>query len=239
MNADEHLESDLDRGIRHLRIARPARKNAVTLSMFAAMADMVRLANDDDATRTVLVSGAGDTFCAGHDLDAFAEWPQHAEDPVPRFMHALADFGKPLVIAVHGAAVGVGATMLLHADWICCTPDARLRFPFVDLGIGPEAGSSALLPRAVGLQRARRLLLGAEAIDGRRAFDWGLVTELCAPDELDSLALDRARALAAKPPDAIAGAKRLLNAPTHDLSQRIDVEVEFINESLAARAAAD
>lgn len=240
MSSDhEHLDSRIDDGIRRVRIERPARRNAITLEMFAALASILRAADADDATHAVLLSGAGDVFTAGHDLDAFAGWPQGDGDPVPAFLHALAGLGKPLVVAVHGAAVGVGATMLLHADWVCCAPDTRLRFPFVDLGIGPEAASSALLARAVGLPRARRLLLGGEAFSGQQAFDWGLVAELADAGRVLDTAAERAAALAAKPAHAFAGTKRLLATEPPGIGQRIDEEIAFINRSLAQRTATD
>ena len=239
MSTNEHVVTWIEEGVRRIRLERTARRNALTLPMFAALAATLEAADADPDVRAVMLSGAGAGFTAGHDLDAFAEWPQESGDPVPAFLHALARLDKPLVVAVHGDAVGIGATLLLHADWVCCTPGARLRFPFVDLGIGPEAGSSALLPRVVGLARARRLLLGGEAFSGSQAHDWGLVTELTEPDELPATAAGRARALADKPADAFRGIKRLLaRTPDADIAPRIDEEVEFINRSLAARAGA-
>jgi len=235
MGTEQQLHSRLTEGIRQVRIERPSRKNALTLPMFAELAAILDEANRDTDVRAVVLSGGGDSFTAGHDLDAFAQWPQQRGDPVPAFLHALADLDKPLIVAVHGVAMGIGATLLLHADWVCCLADARLRFPFVDLGIGPEAGSSFLLARAVGLQRARRLLLGGEEFSGRQAFEWGLVTELVDHDVLMENTLLRAHALADKPAPAFAGIKQLIKRPPTGIGERIDEELAFINHALAER----
>ncbi|VTU27409.1 2,3-dehydroadipyl-CoA hydratase [Variovorax sp. PBL-H6] len=223
-----------DEGVLSLEINRTGKRNAVDLPMFDVLARELANANADDAVRAVLLCGAGNGFCAGHDLKAFEQWPQSPDDPVPRFLHALAALRKPLVIAVQGWAVGIGATSLLHADWVVAAPDASLRFPFLDLGIAPEAGSSLLLARAVGLLRARRLLLGAEPIDGQTAHAWGLVTELRPADQLRAAAIDRAGKLANKSPSMFKRVKDWLALDT-DLHARIDEEIEAINVAVLER----
>jgi len=218
-----------------LEIHRPDRRNAIDMPMFDCLARELIAANGDETVGAVLLCGAGEGFCAGHDLQAFdTHWPQHPTDPVPRFLHALADLRKPLVIAVQGWAVGIGATGLLHADWVLAAPGAKLRFPFVDLGIAPEAGSTLLLARAIGTPRARRLLLGGEAISAEQALDWGLVAELCPATELRATATERARALAAKPAAMFGRIKSWL-APLDEVHARIDEEVEAINQALIQR----
>ncbi len=230
----EGIHSRHDGEVLVLEIDRTAKRNAIDLAMFGALADALCAAQDQAETRAVLLCGAGEGFTAGHDLQAFAQWPQAAHGPVPRFLHALAGLRKPLVIAVHGWAVGIGATALLHADWVLADPDAVLRFPFVDLGIAPEAGASLLLAPAVGTLRARQLLLGGGAITAREACDWGLVTELAARIELRGAALARARDLAAKPQGMVRRIKEWL-APADALHARIDEEIEAINQAVRER----
>lgn len=111
-------------------IMRPHKRNALTLEMFSALADRLEAAQDDVSVRVVVLCGAGGHYTAGHDLEDFTRWPQHPGDPVPRALHALASLSKPVVIAVHGVAMGFGATSLLHADWSVGSADARLRLPF-------------------------------------------------------------------------------------------------------------
>lgn len=223
-----------DDGVLTIEIDRKSKRNAIDLPMFELLAREFTSANADDGVRAVLLCGAGEGFCAGHDLKAFDQWPQSPDDPVPRFLHALAALRKPLVIAVQGWAVGIGATALLHADWVIAVPHASLRFPFLDLGISPEAGSSLLLARAVGSLRARRLLLGAEPIDGETALAWGLVTELQPAEALRAAAVRRAKLLAAKPPTMFKRVKEWLSLEA-DLHARIDEEIEVINQAVADR----
>lgn len=217
-----------------LEIHRVDRRNAIDLAMFDALANGIVVADADAAISAVLLCGAGDGYTAGHDLQAFEQWPQSPSDPVPRFLHALAALRKPLVIEVQGWAVGVGATSLLHADWVLAAPGAKLRFPFVDLGIAPEAGSSLLLARAVGSLRARQLLLGGEAISSEQAHAWGLVTELRPASGLRAAAIERAQALGAKPTAMYTRIKSWL-APEAEVHARIDEEIATINQALAER----
>lgn len=231
----ETIRASRDGGVLCLEIHRPERRNAIDMPMFDRLASELTTADADGAVGAVLLCGAGEGFCAGHDLQAFdSHWPQRSTDPVPRFLHALAGLRKPLVIAVQGWAVGIGATGLLHADWVLAAPGAKLRFPFVDLGIAPEAGSTLLLACAIGTPRARRLLLGGEAIGAEQALDWGLVAELCPAAELRATALERARALAAKPAAMFGRIKSWL-APLDEVHARIDEEVEAINQALIER----
>lgn len=226
-----------DEGVLILEIDRMSKRNAIDMPMFDLLARAFTTANVDDSVRAVLLCGAGDGFCAGHDLSAFDQWPQSPDDPVPRFLHALAALRKPLIIAVQGWAVGIGATALLHADWVIAAPRASLRFPFLDLGISPEAGSSLLLARAVGSLRARRLLLSAEPIDGETAQAWGLVTELQPAEVLRAAAVQRAKLLAAKPSPMFKRVKDWLSLET-DLLARIDEEIEIINQAVVERRSA-
>ncbi|TPG26523.1 enoyl-CoA hydratase-related protein [Variovorax guangxiensis] len=223
-----------DEGVLTLEIDRQSKRNSIDLPMFDLLAREFKNANADDDVRAVLLCGAGDGFCAGHDLKAFDQWPQSADDPVPRFLHALAALRKPLIIAIQGWAVGIGATALLHADWVVAAPRTSLRFPFLDLGIAPEAGSSLLLARAVGSLRARQLLLGAEPIDGETAHAWGLVTELQPSAALRAAAVHRAKLLAAKPPPMFKRVKDWLSLEG-DLHARIDEEISAINQSVMER----
>lgn len=230
----ETIQATLDAGVLCLEIRRADKRNAIDLPMFDRLAQELTRADGDVAVKAVLLCGAGDGFSAGHDLQAFEQWPQSASDPVPRCLHALAGLRKPLVIAVQGWAVGIGATSLLHADWVLAAPGARLRFPFVDLGIAPEAGSSLLLARAVGSLRARQLLMSGEAVSSEQGLAWGLVTEVVPSDELRQRALDRARALGDKPA-AIFGRIKTWLAPADEVHARIDEEIAAINRAILER----
>ncbi len=209
----------------HIRLTRPAKRNALTAAMYAAMADAMAQAEADPAIRAVVFSGEGQGFCAGNDLaDFVANRPSGEGAPVQRFIRALAAARKVLVAAVHGQAIGIGTTMLLHCDFVFAEPDARLQMPFVDLALVPEAGSSLLLPNLVGQRVAAELLLLGEAMGAERAEQLGLVNRVVpagtALAEADALV---AR-LAAKPAGALLATKVLMKSATRDLPGRIAEE---------------
>ncbi len=167
-----------DGAVTRIRFDRPAKRNALTVSMYAAMADALTAA-ETNGTAVVLFSGAGPGFCAGNDLvDFMSNLPAGEDAPVTRFLHALAATTRIVVAAVQGRAVGVGTTMLLHCDFVIAEEDAILQMPFTDLALVPEAASSLLVPRLVGPRRAADLLLLGEPVPAARAETLGLVNRV-------------------------------------------------------------
>lgn len=231
MKQIESVTFNVQDGILHICIDRAEKRNALTMPMFTAIADTLQRADRRDDIRCILVTGNGAAFCAGHDLKAFDEWPQQPRDPVPTFLRAIAAVRKPVVIAVHGSAAGIGVTWLLHADWTVTSADTIFKLPFVDLGIAPEAASTLLLKQAVGLPRAKRLLFGGEAFTGAEAYQWGLVAELAAPAEVRARAFERAALLASKEPAILRRIKDWLH-PTDAYLERINEEVAEINAAV-------
>jgi len=153
-------------GICELRFNRPEKRNAITHQMYEELGAHLRSALADQAVRTVLLSGAGASFSAGNDLNDFLTGPEFTSaHPVMDVLRTLATFDKPLVAAVHGPTIGIGVTMLLHCDLVVAAQGTQLIMPFVALGLVPEAGSSLLLPRLVGAQRAAELLLLGQPLD--------------------------------------------------------------------------
>ncbi|WP_342619510.1 enoyl-CoA hydratase-related protein [Rhodoferax sp. GW822-FHT02A01] len=227
----EFVKCSVQDGVWHICIDRPEKRNALTMPMFAAIADALKAADQRDDVRSILVTGTGNVFCAGHDLKSFEEWPQQSQDPVPIFLHTIADVRKPVVIAAHGSATGIGVTWLLHADWVVTSVDSVFRLPFIDLGIVPEAASTLLLQRAIGFSRAKRLLLGGEKFTGAEAYQWGLVAELSSNAEVYGRALERAKFLASKDPVILRCIKDWLH-PSSEYHRRIDEEVIEINAAV-------
>jgi enoyl-CoA hydratase/carnithine racemase len=228
------VHSALSDGVLELTLARPAKKNAVTGAMYAALAAALETADADPAVRCVLIAAQGADFCAGNDLQDFLGAGVSALDaggPTLRFLHALAALETPLVAAVQGRAVGVGATLLLHCDLVVAAPDASLILPFVKLGLTPEAGSSLLLPAQVGQRVAAEMVLLGRPMVAERALMLGLINQI----DADPLGAARAMAqeAAAQPPGAVRAAKRLLRAPPEDLHQRIDREAQVFLGQLA------
>src|SRR3954454_7509235 len=158
---------------------RPTKRNAMTSSMYATLADVFNYAATDERTRVVLWHGAGDSFSAGNDIEDFLKNPPGPGDsPQARLMNALVDFDKPLVAAVQGAAIGGGTTMLTHCDFVYAGESAKFQMPFVNLAVVPEFGSSYSLPARVGHIRAAELILLGLPFDARRAAELGVVTQV-------------------------------------------------------------
>jgi enoyl-CoA hydratase/carnithine racemase len=218
-------------------INRPDKKNALTDTMYGALAEAFEQARTDTATRCLVVTGAGDVFTAGHDLADFAAVAAGAVTPramrVHRFLDALADFDKPLVAAVPGLAIGIGTTMLLHCDLVYLSETASLSTPFVDLGLVPEAASSLLLPARIGAVRAYAMFALGERIDAATAFAWGLANAVVAPDALQETARAAATALAGKPPGALAATKRLMREGL-GIPARLATETDVFVDRLAS-----
>jgi enoyl-CoA hydratase/carnithine racemase len=213
-------------GVLELRLDRPAKKNALTFAMYAALTEGLQQAQGDPAVRATLITASGETFCAGNDIGDFLKPRDDSGAAHPsRFIEQLAGFDKPLVAAVQGPAIGVGATMLLHCDLVYAAPTARLRMPFVSLGLVPEAGSSLLLPRRVGDAIAAEMLLLGAWIHAERARELRLINDIVPSlTELAPFARQRAQELAACPPGALRTTRALLRGDTAALRARIQSE---------------
>jgi enoyl-CoA hydratase/carnithine racemase len=194
---------------------RLAKKNAFDNAMYRAMTRAVDAAQDDPEVRVLLITGAGDTFCAGQD---FSEMSAEAgsDHGFPGFLRALGDCDKPMVTAVNGAGIGLGLTMLLHTDINYIARGARLRAPFVTLAVVPEAASSYLLPIVIGHQRAAEILFTARWIDAEESVALGLTFAVVPPEQLFDTALAKAAEIAANPPNAVRHTKRLLRVWRRD-----------------------
>ncbi len=207
----EHIQTDLQDGVLDIRFNRPEKKNALTLAMYTAIADLLVQADGEDAVRVVLIAGNGGSFTSGNDVADFLKSPPTGqESPVVKFLTAISFARKPVVAAVSGAAIGIGTTMLLHCDLVFAEAGALFQMPFVNLGLCPEAGSSLLLPRMMGHQRAAELVLLGEPFNAEEARDVGIVNIICCDGDLMETARTKAQQLAAQPPAAVRLAKRLL-----------------------------
>jgi enoyl-CoA hydratase/carnithine racemase len=207
---------------------RPAKKNAITTAMYAGLAEILETAAKDDATRVVLIHGAGDSFTAGNDLEDFVKNPPGPGDsPQMRLFAALNGFDKPLVAAVHGFAVGIGTTILVHCDFVYAGASARFGTPFVDLALVPEMGSSYGLSALVGRRAAAELLLLGTRFDAARAEQVGLVTATAPDDAFLEKAMHAAQKLSEKPPGALISSKRLMKRTSREpLAEAGRLEVE-------------
>ena len=203
--------------ILRIQLNRPAKRNAMTSAMYVALADILNKAAKDDNTRVVLWHGAGDSFCAGNDIDDFLKNPPGpGESPQARLMEALVNFDKPLVAAVQGAAIGGGTTMLLHCDFIYAGESTKFQMPFINLAVVPEFGSSSIVPARIGHVRAAELILLGTPFDAKRAAELGLVNQVMPDTDVMAKARETAEKLAAKPAAALQASKRLLKQPSRE-----------------------
>jgi len=200
--------------ILRLQFNRPSKKNAMTSAMYITMADLLNNAAKDDSVRVVLWHGAGDSFCAGNDLEDFLKNPMGPGDsPQSRLIEALINFDKPVVAAVQGFAIGGGTTMLTHCDSVYAGESAKFQMPFINLALVPEFGTSYSLPARIGYLRAAELIQLGQPFDAKHAMELGLVTQVVADEKLLATATATAQKLAEKPADALQACKRLMKNP--------------------------
>ncbi|KAB0522055.1 enoyl-CoA hydratase [Pseudomonas extremorientalis] len=224
-----------ERGALILQFNRPDKKNALTRAMYTQLANALEHADADADIRCVLIQGSSECFTAGNDIGDFLEQPPSDLDSPPfHFMKSLLNCRKPVIAAVAGSAVGIGTTLLLHCDLVYISRDARLRMPFVNLGLCPEFGSSLILPRLLGHAKAAELLLLGEGFTGEQAVAWGLATEALGNGEA---ALAKAREVAerfeALAPGAVQVTKQLMKSVDREqLRQVIEEEGALFTQRL-------
>jgi len=253
LNPTEHfVKTERDGAIGSIVLSRPERRNALKSTMYGGIADALREFQRDDTIRVVMLRGEGRDFCAGNDIGDFHAFGNAVEKtgldpqsivgrktPSIDLVHVLMEFDKPLIACIQGNAIGFGATMLLHCDFVIAELDARLKYPFVDLALVPEAGSSILLQERVGYLKAAQILFHANAVDAPTALGLGLVSEVVEAGAGAARGAEIAAALAAKPPAALRATKRLLKRGPEPLADRVTEEFRVIAErttSAEARA---
>ena len=219
-----------------IQFNRPRKKNALKAEMYHAVRETLEAADADPTVCVVYITGSGDSFTAGNDLNSFLQTP--GSDAAARFITQISKTETPLVAAVNGLAVGVGVTMLLHCDLVYAADQARFNFAFIDLGVVPEAAASYLLPRMVGQRRAAELLMLGERFDAQTAQSIGLVNRVTPSEELEAFAWQKAQQLASKPPEALRQTKMLLKRGTADaVAETIPVELGIFAERMRSTEA--
>ena len=228
----------IDAGVMTITFNRLDKKNSITSSMYAAMADAVAQAGADPAVRVVVFQGHESIFSAGNDIGDFLNQPPSTqESPVFRFLRGIATFEKPLLAAVAGPAVGIGTTLLFHCDLVYAGDNAAFSMPFVNLGLCPEAASSLLAPRMFGYHRAAEALLMGEPFFAEAAQEVGLVNRVVPPTEVNGYAQAQARKLAAKPLSSLIATKRLMKGDQQAVLQKMDEEGQSFGRMLREPAA--
>ncbi len=237
---DLRVEVDVD-GVGRITLDRPEAKNALTIGMRDGIIDAVRSFRADPKVRAVLVTGEGSAFCAGMDLSASTVSqagkpgfnPRNTSEAlrsgVQTFIRELWELDKPTIAAVNGAAVGPGAHLALACDFVLVHPRTRFMWTFAKWGLVADGGGAYLLPRLVGLPKAKAMIMLGEGATGQEAVDLGLAYR-CVDDSdvLLTEALTVARTLAAGPTRSLGLSKRLLNASFEtDLASSLELEGHF------------
>jgi enoyl-CoA hydratase/carnithine racemase len=233
----EEIITERSDGVLRVELNRPSRKNAMTVGMYTALADIFNDAARDASIRVVLWHGAGDSFCAGNDIEDFLNNPPgQGDSPQARLENALVDFDKPLVAAVHGVAIGGGTTMLTHCDFVYAGEQTKFQMPFINLAVVPEFGSSWSIPASAGYLRAAELILLGAPFDARQAADLGLVTRVAPEPALMLTAIETVQSLAAKPAEALQASKRLMR---RGVREQIKAAMKAENEEFSRQIRSD
>ena len=239
----DHVLTERREGLLAITLARPERRNAITVAMYAALADAIEGAAGDPSVRLITIEGQGEDFTAGNDLADFMKEmpaPGTTDIPVWRLLRALANNEVPIVAAVHGNAVGIGTTMLFHCDFVIAEEGCRFVMPFVDLGLVPEAASSLLLPRLAGRRAAARHLLLGEPFGATEALAMGLASHVAPKGSLGAARDKLVAALLAKPAEAMRLTQKLLRRADRDeVLQRMELENGHFAERLTSAEVRD
>tara|TARA_R110001606_G_scaffold299163_1_gene446903 strand:- start:1675 stop:2433 length:759 start_codon:yes stop_codon:yes gene_type:complete len=208
-----------------LTIARPEKRNAITQAMYAAMADALEHYATSDDSRAFVITGADEYFTSGNDIRDFSMGDQgDATPPVLRFLTAISHCPKPVIAAVNGPAIGVGVTMLLHCDLVMAAAGATFSTPFVQLGLVPEAGSSMLLPAAVGMAVANEMLLAGRVLDATEAVNFGLASRVFSSADLLGKVHATAINVAASAPNSMKETKGLIRHGRDQMLEQMQKE---------------
>ena len=209
----DNIEFETQGRVAILRIARAAKKNALTAQMYSDIARVLEECRARDDLACLVVCGAGTDFCAGNDIDDFLDgYSMDAGTPWGRFLDAAIGFDKPMLIAAQGRAVGIGLTWMLLSDMVVADPDLQGSAPFVSLGLTPEAGSSATLQALVGPRRAFEVFYLGKVLSAQEAAQWNIVSRISQKGKALEEALEIAQHIAAQPQEAARQTMKLLRA---------------------------
>jgi enoyl-CoA hydratase/carnithine racemase len=239
------VQIDDANGVRTLTLNRPEALNAFNEALYDAATVALRAADEDPTVAVVLLTGAGRAFSAGNDLvemQARITNPdfQSGQYGFPGMIEALTNLRKPLILALNGLGVGIGATILGYADLVFMSSTARLKCPFTSLGVAPEAASSYLLPQLIGRQNAAWILMSSEWVDADEALRMGLAWKVCEPDDLLPEARRHAEVLASRPIPSLMAVKQTVVEPFRaQITAALEREYAQFAELMGGAANAD
>lgn len=234
----ELIQTQQSDGVLTIAINRADKKNALTREMYQSMADAIRSVKENSAIKVIRIRGEGSCFTAGNDISDFANRQdgEHVGETAA-FMAALAETPKVVIAQVHGLAVGIGTTLLLHCDFVYCATNTRFVLPFINLGLVPEYASSYLLPRLAGHRKAAEWLMLGEPFGADEACHFGLVTKVVDTDELAQTVDEVCAKLVGKPAFSLVQTKYLLKNDADDIQQQMNEELDVFIEAMGTEAA--
>ncbi|WP_068318270.1 enoyl-CoA hydratase-related protein [Polycladidibacter hongkongensis] len=231
------IEIEVKNGCQYITMSRPEKKNALTDAMYMSMAQA--LERQDETIACHVLRGAGGGFTAGNDIMDFMRFHANQTKPegVERFLKALVTCQQPLIAAVEGDAIGVGTTMLFHCDMVIAADTARLKTPFVDLGLVPEAAASLLAPRLMGHQKAFELLCLGNSFSAEDAHRCGLVNQIVPAAQLNETVSTLTATIAQKPREALRLSRQLLRPDAKQVMARMQEEIALFEQRLLSTEA--
>lgn len=233
-----HVKVELSNRVLSITLSRPEKKNALSRDMYEDMANAIEQVKSNREIAVVLFKGEGDCFTAGNDMQEFASVNAGMElRDNSLFIQALLECEVPVVAQVHGLAVGIGTTMLLHCDLVYCTPDTRFVLPFINLSLVPEYASSYILPRVAGHRKASQWLMLGEPFTASEGEKFGLVSQIVEADKLDGFVQSVVTKLLAKPQYALRQTKQLMKNEQEKIKLHMKDELDIFSELLTSEAA--
>ncbi len=233
------LVQTLDAGVLQLTLNRADKRNAFDRELYAALTDAIQAGDADPEVRVIRLAAEGGCFSAGNDIaDFLAEPEQRRTDPPLKLLQAMRACRKPIVAQVHGKAVGIGATLLLHCDLVYASEESALVFPFVALGLCPEGGSTQLIPQLAGHVKAFEWLVLGQPCSAQEAAQCGLVNAVLPVDQLEAQVSKNVTRLAALDPQAVQQSRRRLQlAVGEQLDALMQAEMDLFESLLEGEAA--
>jgi 2-(1,2-epoxy-1,2-dihydrophenyl)acetyl-CoA isomerase len=233
------LVVERDGAVLRVRLDRPDRRNAITDEMVAALIDTIEAAGSDEAVRVISLSATGEHFCSGFDLGGrgsdrprVGATQRRMRWQVNRLVPTMLETQTPIVTAARGWVIGLGLHLVLASDFAVVADDARLRAPFAAMGFTPDSGGSWLIPRLVGVARAKEMLMLGREVSGTRAAEWGMVGRAVPSNEVDAVAGELVDELASAATVAVGLSKLLIHR-----GLGADLERHLADEALAIELA--
>jgi len=213
--------------VARIAINRPEKLNAIRIRTYQELISALQIADDSQDCHLIVLEGEGGQFTAGNDLaDLVGSEGQQVMDGVQGIFDTMASLKKVVITVVEGVAVGIGTTLLLHSDIVVASKKTRFRLPFVNLGVCPEGGSSALLPQAIGLKMAKEVLLTGRFFSADEALAWGLINRVSEPGQAAEVAKEYVAQLLQQPLASLVATKELIRCHGVDVSKVVSRELQ-------------